>query len=189
MKKKIPMFMNEDEEREFRSSRSAAEYIDWKRAKRVILSNLNPSVKAEKIKLIVPVLFLLIIFGSVGAFASDYEGVKVTVIKKATTAANGQKLAYARTDKPEVTVAMVEIPPAGDTGWHSHQIPVYAYILSGAIAVELEDGKQYEFKEGEAIIEVINTPHIGRNRGKAPVKLVVFYTGAEGGQNTVKVVK
>lgn len=53
----------------------------------------------------------------------------------------------------------------------------------------LEGGEQYDFKEGEAILEVINTPHIGRNRGKVPVKLVVFYTGAEGGQNTVKLIK
>ena len=39
------------------------------------------------------------------------------------------------------------------------------------------------------ILEVIGTPHIGRNKGKAPAKLVVFYTGVAGGQNTVKVTK
>lgn len=147
-------------------------------------------MKIARIRFIVPVLFLIISFGSIGAFASDYDGgVKVSVIKKATTAANGQKLTYAKTENPEVTAALVEIPPGGDTGWHSHPILVYAYVLSGLITVELEGGRQYDFKEGEAILEVINTPHIGRNKGKAPVKLVVFYTGAEGGQNTVKVIK
>jgi quercetin dioxygenase-like cupin family protein len=146
-------------------------------------------MKAARIKRFVPVLFFIIILTSVGAFASDYEGVKVTLIKKATTAANGQKLAYTGTANPEVTAALVEIPPGGDTGWHSHPILVYAYVLSGKITVALEGGSQYDFKEGEAILEVINTPHIGRNNGTVPVKLVVFYTGAEGGQNTIKAVK
>jgi quercetin dioxygenase-like cupin family protein len=146
-------------------------------------------VKAARIKLIIPVLFLVVSFGFVSAFAADYEGAKVTLIKKATTAANGQKLAYAGSGNPEVTVALVEIPPGGDTGWHAHPVLVYAYVLSGAITVELADDGQYDFKEGDAILEVINTPHIGRNTGKVPVKLVVFYTGMEGGRNTVKVVK
>lgn len=146
-------------------------------------------MKASRIKHIGVCLFLIISFGFVGAFASEYEGVKVSLIKKATSAANGQKLAYAKDEKPEVTVALVEIPPGGDTGWHSHPIPVYAYVLSGTITVELEGGGQYDFKEGEAILEVINTPHIEMSKGKAPVKLVVFYTGVEGGQNTVKIGK
>ncbi len=146
-------------------------------------------MKASRMKRIAPVLFFVIVFSAVGALASDYEGVKVTLLKKATTAANGQKLAYAKTENPEVTAALVEIPPGGDTGWHSHPIPVYAYILSGTITVALENGVQYDFKEGEVILEVINTPHIGRTKGNVPVKLMVFYTGAAGGQNTVKAAK
>lgn len=147
-------------------------------------------MKAVRGNLIVPVLlFLSVGFGSGGAVASEYEGVTVTVLKKATAAANGQKLSLPRTGNPEVTAALVEIPPGGDTGWHSHPILVYAYVLSGALTVELGDGGRYDFREGEVILEVIDTPHIGRNRGTAPVKLVVFYTGAEGIQNTVKVAK
>lgn len=53
--------------------------------------------------------------------------------------------------------------------------------------VELEDGKENIFREGDAIIEIVNAPHNGRNAGKTPVKLVVFYTGVEGSPNTVKV--
>jgi mannose-6-phosphate isomerase-like protein (cupin superfamily) len=33
-------------------------------------------------------------------------------------------------------------------------------------------------KPGEALAEVIATPHNGRNVGKTPLKLVVFYAGA-----------
>ncbi|MBU3931588.1 MAG: BrnA antitoxin family protein [Proteobacteria bacterium] len=51
MKKKIPQFKNEDEEREFWSRHDSSEYIDWKKAKRVVLSNLKPSVKTISLRL------------------------------------------------------------------------------------------------------------------------------------------
>jgi quercetin dioxygenase-like cupin family protein len=55
--------------------------------------------------------------------------------------------------------------------------------------VAIEGGSDHDFREGEAIIEVIDTRHNGRNKGSVPVKLVVFYTGALGGQNTVTMPK
>ena len=88
---------------------------------------------------------------------------------------------------PEVTALIVEIPPGGNTGWHSHPIPVYAYVLSGALTVEMDHSGPYLFKEGDALFEVLNTPHIGRNPGKEPVKLMVFYTGVEGTPSTEKI--
>jgi len=121
------------------------------------------------------------------ALGSDYEGVKVTPLKKTTTTTSGQKVTYPKTDAPEVTAVLVEIPVGGETGWHMHPVPVYAYVLSGALTVEMEKGERYPFREGDALIEVVNQAHNGRNTGKVPVKLVVFYTGVEGGPITVKV--
>ncbi|MBW1759649.1 MAG: BrnA antitoxin family protein [Deltaproteobacteria bacterium] len=48
---KIPEFKNEDEEREFWESHDSTEFIDWKQAERVTLSNLKPSVKKISIRL------------------------------------------------------------------------------------------------------------------------------------------
>jgi len=133
-------------------------------------------------------LALLISFtGTAIASAAEYEGVMATQIKKTTTASNGQRLRYLGTEKPEVTVLIVEIPAGGETGWHQHPVPVYAYMLSGAITVEMETGEKYDFKEGDAIIEVMNAPHNGTNSGRIPAKLVVFYTGEQGSPNTVRV--
>ena len=131
--------------------------------------------------------FFISVSGTTIASGAEYEGVKATQIKKTTTASNGQKLQYLRTEKPEVTVLMVEIPAGGETGWHQHPVPVYAYMLSGAITVEMESGEKYDFREGDTIIEVMNTPHNGTNSGTVPAKLVVFYTGEQGSPNTVKI--
>ncbi len=51
MKKKMPEFKSEDEEREFWATHDSTEYIDWQRAKRPVLSKLKPSVKTISLRL------------------------------------------------------------------------------------------------------------------------------------------
>src|SRR5512137_2189291 len=49
--KKIPQFKNEKEERDFWESHDFTEYIDWKKAERITLANLKPSVKTISLRL------------------------------------------------------------------------------------------------------------------------------------------
>ncbi len=49
--KKIPKFKNEDQERDFWKEEDSSEYIDWKKAKKVVLHNLKPSVKTISLRL------------------------------------------------------------------------------------------------------------------------------------------
>jgi predicted DNA binding CopG/RHH family protein len=51
MKKRIPQFKNEDDEREFWSTNDSADYVDWKKAKLVVSSKLKPSVKTISLRL------------------------------------------------------------------------------------------------------------------------------------------
>jgi predicted DNA binding CopG/RHH family protein len=51
MKKKIPKFKNEDEERKFWASHDSTEYVKWKKGEKIILSNLKPSVKTISLRL------------------------------------------------------------------------------------------------------------------------------------------
>ena len=50
-KKRIPKFKNEDEEREFWASNDSTNYIDWDKAKDVIMPNLKPTLKTISIRL------------------------------------------------------------------------------------------------------------------------------------------
>jgi hypothetical protein len=45
MKKKVPKFKTEGEEREFWATHDSTEYMDWKQAKLMVFPNLKPSVK------------------------------------------------------------------------------------------------------------------------------------------------
>lgn len=51
MNKKIPKFKSEDEEREFWATHDSSEYIDWKRAKRIVLPELKPTLKTISLRL------------------------------------------------------------------------------------------------------------------------------------------
>ncbi len=51
MKKKLPNFNTEDQEREFWSKSDSTEYIDWSRSQKTILPNLKPSTKKISLRL------------------------------------------------------------------------------------------------------------------------------------------
>ena len=137
--------------------------------------------------LIFVIATLFLFFFTLSALGADYQsGVSATVLKKSSVTSNGQKITYPVTDKAEVTAMTVNLAPGAETGWHSHPIPVYAYVVEGTLEVELEGGQIITYRSGDAIIEVVNTLHNGRNRGSEEVRLVVFYTGAEGTPSVVK---
>lgn len=56
MKKTLPKFRNEDQEREFWAHHDSADYLDWKRGRRVVLANLRPSSQTVSIRLPKPMV-------------------------------------------------------------------------------------------------------------------------------------
>lgn len=138
---------------------------------------------------IIPLVASLCLMAAL-AHAGDYVGgVRADRILVTSTAGNGQPHRYLRTDRPEVTALNVVIPPGAETGWHLHSVPVYAYVLSGTLVVELADGTAMTFRQGEAIVEVQNLAHNGRNGGSDDVRLAVFYTGEKGRPNVTRTPK
>jgi predicted DNA binding CopG/RHH family protein len=49
--KKIPKFSSEAEERRFWKSADSTEYVDWKKAKRMVFTNVKPSLKTISLRL------------------------------------------------------------------------------------------------------------------------------------------
>jgi quercetin dioxygenase-like cupin family protein len=84
---------------------------------------------------------------------------------------------------PKVTGAIVTVPPGGETGWHTHAVPLYAYILEGALTVDYGTKGIHTYKTGDSVLEAMNWPHNGRNLGPVPVRLLAVYMGADGVPN------
>lgn len=119
-------------------------------------------------------------------FALDAsKSITVTPLLKTTTSWNGEPLSYPDGDA-EVTGMVVEIAVGAETGWHSHTVPSFGMMLEGSLEVSLKDGTTKVLRSGDALAEVVNTLHNGRNIGDTSVKIVVFYAGAVGSKLTEK---
>lgn len=110
---------------------------------------------------------------------------KVTPLIKASTSWDGKPIIYPA-GQAEITGLMVEIAPGNETGWHLHPVPSFGLIMEGTLEVTLKNGKMKRFNEGEALVEVVNTLHNGRNVGNKPLKILVFYSGVVGNKLTFK---
>lgn len=130
------------------------------------------------------ILFVLVF--SLPAFSLEQTAtVNVTTILKAENSWDGKPLVYPQ-GKPEITGMLIEIAPGGETGWHLHPVPSFGMVLQGELEVQLKNGDIKRLTSGDALAEVVNTLHNGRNVGTVPVKIVVFYAGAVGQALSVK---
>jgi quercetin dioxygenase-like cupin family protein len=131
-------------------------------------------------------LAFALLYFPLNALALDASAnIKVTPLIQSTQSWNGTPIAYPA-GQAQITGIMVEIAPGADTGWHQHPAPSFGVITQGTLEVTLRDGQVKRLQTGDALIEVVNTEHIGRNVGEVPVKLIVFYAGAVGQVLTVK---
>ena len=113
------------------------------------------------------------------------SGIEVTQLLSTSSTVLGTPIEYPQTSKPEVTVLKVEMAPGKQTGWHMHPYPAYGYILSGELSVQVQGGKRLHYEAGDAVAEVVGTPHNGINTGDKPACFVVFFTGEKGQAYTV----
>lgn len=140
-------------------------------------------MKKLYLKYILAVLFCVLHHN---AFALDAsQSITVTPLLKTTSSWNGAPLAYP-SGNAEIIGMVVEIAVGAETGWHLHAVPSFGMILEGRLEVSLKDGSTKILEAGEALAEVVNTLHNGRNIGNTPVKIVVFYAGAVGSKLTDK---
>lgn len=110
--------------------------------------------------------------------ASQYENLLTPLLSGNQTIID-QVIAYPD-GTPKVTAAIVIIPPGNETGWHTHQVPLFAYILEGELSVDYGDKGVKVYKVGDSLLEAMNWPHNGMNKTDVPVKLMAVYIGAEG---------
>jgi quercetin dioxygenase-like cupin family protein len=110
------------------------------------------------------------------------------LLDKADTTVLGDDFSYPGAENPEITSSIVRLEAGAQTGWHLHEAPMYAYILEGTLEVTYDvEGvmvtKTYE--QGDAIMEGLDTPHIGKNLTNRPVSILVVNMGSSDIANSV----
>lgn len=111
---------------------------------------------------------------------SQYSGLIIKELLRTDTTSIGQKITYPEFADPEVTMLKITIPPGKSTGWHKHNIPVFAYVVKGTLTVELEDHRIIQFKEESTFAEMRETYHNGTNMEDSDLVLIAIYMGGKG---------
>lgn len=132
----------------------------------------------------VAICFLLA-FQSQAHAIEESSTVHISTILKTTTSWDGNPIVYP-SGQAEITGMVVEIAVGGETGWHMHPVPSFGMVLEGELEVHLKSGAIKVLKAGDAVAEVVDTAHNGRNVGTTAVKIVVFYAGTSGSELSFK---
>lgn len=97
----------------------------------------------------------------------------------------GQRISYPTGAPARVTVDIITIAPGAETGWHTHEVPLMAYMLEGELTVDYGPEGVHLYREGEVIMEAVGIAHNGRNTGSRPVRMLAVFLGAIGIPNAV----
>jgi quercetin dioxygenase-like cupin family protein len=93
---------------------------------------------------------------------------------------DGQALPAYPAGRPKITILRIRIPPGASLPVHKHPVINAGLLLSGSLTVVAESGQILHLKAGDALVELVDTWHFGRNDGDIPAEIVVFYAGTEG---------
>ncbi len=107
----------------------------------------------------------------------DTSQVQVQVLAKSGSSWDNQTLPPYPSTAPEISVLRISIPPGTSLPLHKHPMINAGVLLSGSLTVVTENGQTLHMKSGDALIEVVDTWHYGRNDGSETAVIVVFYAG------------
>ena len=99
---------------------------------------------------------------------------KIEVITLAETSKmwNGEALPNYHEGTPKVTILKVIIPPKSKLELHKHLVINAGVLIKGNLTVVDEHGNTKELKEGEGLVELVNTYHYGENKGDVLLRLL-----------------
>lgn len=86
---------------------------------------------------------------------------------------------------PNITTLIITIPPGGATGWHIHEVPLYAYIVDGEVTVDYGEKGVKTYKTGDSFMEAMKWVHNGTNETTEPVRIMTVFMGSGEKANTV----
>jgi quercetin dioxygenase-like cupin family protein len=112
----------------------------------------------------------------------------VTLLSSGQTV-TGETIAYPDQKPAQITAVVLTLQPGEETGFHSHAVPTFGYILDGEVTVDYGDKGRKTYRQGEAVLEAMTVAHNGRNSGAVPMRILAVFMGADGIKPTEAVAK
>ena len=128
------------------------------------------------------ILLIAIYLGCIlllSCYQKKSQSTQVITLAETNTSWNGAKLPKYPDGDPKVKILKITIPPKSELPRHSHPVINAGVLLKGELTVVDENENVLYLKAGDAIVELVNTVHYGKNEGDIPAEIVVFYVGTE----------
>ncbi len=120
------------------------------------------------------------------ASCNSLQEVRTVKLAEATQSWDGKLLPAYPTGQPKVTILKITIPPKTKLDLHLHPIINAGVLTKGTLTVVKDTGEKMKLREGDAIVELVNSYHYGMNEGKEEAEIIVFYAGDENTPVSVK---
>ncbi|MCP4603660.1 MAG: cupin domain-containing protein [Proteobacteria bacterium] len=128
----------------------------------------------------------LVLLLSNSVWAQDANTVGVEELAKASSSWDGRALPNYAKGTPEITILKIVIPPKVQLPLHKHPVINAGVLTKGELTVVTKDNKILKLKAGDAIVEIVDKWHYGKNEGNEPAEIIVFYAGIKGKPITIK---
>ena len=129
----------------------------------------------KKIIKLATMLFLMILCTATVSYAAQKE-----VLLKTTSTWDNAEYKKLKIKNPEATVLKIIIGVNEELPMHKHDLVNIAYVKKGTLTVITDDNKEITLHEGDVLPELVGKYHYGKNTGKEPIELIVFYLGQKG---------
>ena len=127
---------------------------------------------------------LLAFLGAPTVEADDYK--RVQPLLDTTTTNLGQPLVYPEDGAPQIKSLIVTLEPGEETGWHSHPVLTYGYVLTGEVTIDYGEAGRKSYRAGDSFIEAFEHEHNGHNSGDGPMSVLVVFMGTTDLPDVVK---
>jgi quercetin dioxygenase-like cupin family protein len=129
----------------------------------------------NKVIKLATMLFLIVLCTAGVSYSAEKE-----VLLKTTSTWDNAQYQKLKIKNPEATVLKIVIGVNEELPMHKHDLVNIAYVKKGTLTVITDDNKEITLHEGEVLPELIGKYHYGKNTGKEPIELIVFYLGQKG---------
>ena len=95
-----------------------------------------------------------------------------------------QRITYPKkVKKAEISSEIEVLEPGQETGWRKYRVPVYVYVLEGAISIEYDAGVVKDYAAGTAFVQAQGIWHNTSNKGDVRARMLTVTMGVKGTQS------
>lgn len=114
-----------------------------------------------------------------GAAAHPLSHPQVAEIYGGMETVLGQTIELPKTEQT-LRGAIVTLQPGEETPWHTHEVPLFFYVLEGTLTVDYGPQGLRSYGAGTSALEAVGIAHKGRNDGTEPMRVLAVYILGDG---------